>query len=283
MEKISNTLDQMFPPQPQNPAEDEYIKDGLIHCKKCNTPRQHLIDWTNGKRLFYTPCKCRQAEREAEEREEARRKHLDKVATLRNEGMPNATYQSYRFDADDTQTPDITTICKNYVANFGQLRQTGQGLLLWGGVGTGKTFMAMCIGNALLEKEKRVRCTSLATVVKLAQDFDNADYHFNKLMRSDLIILDDLGTERGTTFAQEQIYKFIDSCNTLNIPLIITTNLQPSELKEAAADTADLTFARIYSRILEKCYPVKVNAVKRRDQNADNNRAEVAKLLGVKQ
>lgn len=282
MDKLKNTLDDIFPKQASNPAEDEYIKDGLIYCKKCNTPRQHLIDWTDGKRLFYTPCKCREAQRQAEEREEARRKHLEKVDNLRRAGIPNPSYKTYTFEADDGKTPDTTEVCKNYVKNFSQLRHTGQGLLLWGSVGTGKTFLAMCIANALVEKEIPVQCTSLAAVVKMAQDFDNADHHLYKLLRNAVIILDDLGTERGTSFAQEQIYNFIDACNTFNVPLIITTNLQPSELKEAASDTADLTYARIYSRILEKCYPVKVNQVQRRQQNTDGNRAAVAKLLGVK-
>lgn len=273
---------QILPPQDKPPAEDEYIKDGLKYCKNCNTPRQYIFVWDGVPRLHWKNCQCQQDAEDKAEAERKRREWLAKVENLRSAGIPNPSYRAYRFSEDDGKTPDTTTICKNYVANFEKLRTAGQGLLLWGGVGTGKTFMAMCIANALIEKGLPVFSTSLATVVKMAQDFDNADAHFERLMRKALIVLDDLGTERGTSFAQEQIYKFIDGCNTYGVPLIITTNFQPSELKEAAADTADLTYARIYSRILEKCYPVKINAVKRRDQNADRNKAEIAKLLGVK-
>ncbi len=35
---------------------------------------------------------------------------------------------------------------------FIKIPENGQGLLLWGNVGTGKTFLAGCIANALMEK-----------------------------------------------------------------------------------------------------------------------------------
>ena len=152
---------------------------------------------------------------------------------------------------------------------------------MYGDVGTGKTFYALCIANALINREYRVLHTSLADVVKMAQDFDNAEAHFNRLMYKQCIVIDDLGTERTTSFAEEQIYKFIDGCNTHNVALIVTTNYTPKELEAAAADTSDLTHARIYSRLLEKCFPVRVNDIKRREANAVKNKATVAELLGI--
>ena len=46
------------------------------------------------------------------------------------------------------------------------MRSENIGLLLWGGVGTGKSFLAGCIANALMEQEVPVRMTNFAHVLK---------------------------------------------------------------------------------------------------------------------
>lgn len=261
---------------------DEYIgEDGFVYCKKCNTPRQHLFESGKDKAVFFVRCQCQEAEiqkrREIEEREERQQK----IENARRAAIAVPSYREYRFEADDGKAPKTTQICKNYVQHFSELVKKGQGLLLFGDVGTGKTFLALCIANALIDGGYAVQYTSLTDIVKLAQDFDRADRHFSRLMQKHLIVIDDLGTERATSFAEEQIYKFIDGCNTHRVALVITTNYPPKELEEAAKDTSDLTHARIYSRLLEKCYPVKVNDLKRREANTARNKAAMAALLGV--
>lgn len=278
---ISNSLI----PKPREPEADEYINeaDGLIYCKNCKTPRQFVLEnFTGGKPAILPKlCKCKDEEAKKKQQEEERRERLQRIENARNLAITVPSYRGYRFSADDGKTPKTTEICKNYVRNFPEFSKTGQGLLLYGDVGTGKTFYALCIANALINREYRVLHTSLADVVKMAQDFDNAEAHFNRLMYKQCIVIDDLGTERTTSFAEEQIYKFIDGCNTHNVALIVTTNYTPKELEAAAADTSDLTHARIYSRLLEKCFPVRVNDIKRQEANTVKNKATVAELLGI--
>ncbi|MCL2630630.1 MAG: ATP-binding protein [Firmicutes bacterium] len=280
MEKIDAAMKKLFDGK-RRIYEDEYLKDGLIYCKNCHTPRQTRYE-EDEETIFPTRCKCETARWEAEEKARQQAEWENKVAQLRRDGIPNPSYRAYTFAADDGKTPKTTAVCKSYVENFEKLRTAGGGLILYGSVGTGKSFFAMCIANALIDKGYAVQCTSLATVVKLAQDFDNADDHFDRLMRKPLLVIDDLGTERGTTFAQEQIYKFIDGCYTYNIPLVITTNYTPKLLTDAAEDTSDVTYARIYSRILERCLPVKVNDIKRRAAKGQAYKSEMAELLGLK-
>lgn len=261
--------------------EDEYVIEDVVMCMKCHTPRQMYFGDGLNRMLFPVECDCQRIEREKREKAEKEREYRNKVELMRNSGIPNPTYRSYRLEKDDNKTPELTRVIENYIDNFDRLRENGQGLLLYGDVGTGKTYYAMCIANALVERLKNVYCTSLPAVVKMMHDFDNADMHLKRLLTRDLIVIDDLGVERDTGFTMEQIYGFIDGCNTRKIPMIITTNLAPSILVKASQDTSNLTYARIYSRILEKCYPVKVNEVKRRAENARQNKMEMAKLLGV--
>ena len=68
----------------------------------------------------------------------------------------------------------------------------------------------------------------------------------------DLLIIDDLGVERSTEYAMEQMFFVIDSRYRSRRPMIITTNLKLSELK----NPPDLAHARIYDRILERCAPI---------------------------
>ena len=67
----------------------------------------------------------------------------------------------------------------------------------------------------------------------------------------DLLIIDDLGVERNTEYAMEQMFFVIDSRYRSRRPMIITTNLKLDELK----NPPDLAHARIYDRILERCAP----------------------------
>ena len=66
---------------------------------------------------------------------------------------------------------------KCYVENWQEMKKNGHGLLLWGGVGSGKSYMAACIANALLEQEVRVLMTNFATIINgMFSATDKIDY-----------------------------------------------------------------------------------------------------------
>lgn len=253
-------------------SKDLYVVET---CKACGTPSA-MGSIVNGKEVaLRVLCDCRRIE--LEEAEEIAQ--IERIKDRRKACFSNANYRDYRFERDDGKDPSTTKALVNYVKNFSEVRPTGRGLLLWGHVGTGKTFGAACIANALIEKGVRVKQTTLTEIIQNAQDWDNAAEHFDRMLRNDVIMLDDFGTQRGSGFATEQTYSFINECNIRNICLIVTTNLTLNELVSAAECTQDLTHARICSRILEKCYPVKVNSVKRRKINQTENTKKMEELL----
>ena len=77
-------------------------------------------------------------------------------------------------------------------------------------------------------------------------------------------IIDDLGVERSTEYAMEQMFFVIDSRYRSRRPMIITTNLKLAELK----NPPDLAHARIYDRILERCAPILFAGKNFREENA---------------
>ena len=84
--------------------------------------------------------------------------------------------------------------------------------VFWGGVGKGKSYLAACIANALMEKEVAVCMTNFATILNdLAASFDGRNEYISRLCSYPLLILDDFGMERGTEYGLEQVYSVIDS------------------------------------------------------------------------
>ena len=137
------------------------------------------------------------------------------------------------------------------------MEKTGQGLLLWGDVGTGKTFIAGCIANALLDRGIPVLMTNFSRVLmRLTSNIaEDKNAFLDGLDAFRLLVIDDLGIERNTDFALEQVFSVIDRRCQSNKPMIITTNLNLDELK----NPQDLPHARIYDRVLSHCIPIRVN------------------------
>ena len=87
--------------------------------------------------------------------------------------------------------------------NWKEALSNNVGLLLFGDVGTGKSFFAGCIANALLDQDVPVLMTSFPTILnRLTGVYPEERVNFiNSLNDYDLLIIDDLGVERSTEFA----------------------------------------------------------------------------------
>ena len=104
---------------------------------------------------------------------------------------------------------------------------------------------------------------------------DDRNQFIDSFNKYSLLIIDDLGIERSSEFALEQVFNVIDSRYRSKKPLIVTTNLTLDELKHPK----DLARARIYDRVLERCVPLKINNQNIRELNAAANMQEARKIL----
>ena len=235
--------------------QDYVAEDGLLYCGSCNTPKEAFFP--NGRKLFGhdrhpAECQCRQEAREKQEEEERARLHHEKVQRLKLQGFTDWAMQNWTFENDNRQNPQMQ-LAQRYVNHWPEMREKNVGLLLWGGVGTGKSFMAGCIANALMEQEVAVCMTNFARIMnELNSTFAGRNEVVDRLCGYPLLVIDDFGMERGTEYALEQIYNIIDSRYRSRKPLIVTTNLTLTELK----NPQDTAHARIYDRLLELCTPI---------------------------
>ncbi len=112
------------------------------------------------------------------------------------------------------------------------MKRKNVGLLLMGPVGTGKSFFAGCIANALLEQGERVMMTNFSRILNEMTSYQaDRNQIIQNLVDYPLLIIDDLGIERNSEFALEQVYNVIDSRYCKMLPLIVTTNLGLNEMK----------------------------------------------------
>ena len=133
------------------------------------------------------------------------------------------------------------------------------GLILFGPIGSGKSFLASCIANYLMEKELiRVKMRNFSEIINELQTggFDlERNKYIDSFTNAPLLILDDFGIERDTAYAKEQVYNVINSRYLKQKPTIITTNLPWTHILNA---NEDMDYQRIYSRIVEMYIPVQV-------------------------
>ncbi|MBR2928565.1 MAG: ATP-binding protein [Oscillospiraceae bacterium] len=266
--------------RPVQLREDEYLDEEtkLIYCSRCRTARQKRFELPD--RLFEPRCMCAcEAEAyEQREKERKQREFLSRVAKNRSVGLPDPELRKHTFENDLGYNPKQMNMAKRFVENWSEFQKNSMGLLLWGDVGTGKSFLAGCIANALLDKGVPVMMTNFARLLNRLTDMYSGDRnaYVDSFHSFPLLIIDDLGVERNSEFAREQVFHIIDSRYRSQLPMIVTTNLTMEELK----NPADLARARIYDRVLERCTPIRVNDQNIRNLNTNANMARAKQLLG---
>lgn len=257
---------------------DEYVgNNGLIYCSKCHAPRQKRIE-VSGKTIEpRCMCACQTEDYDRREQERKHREFLDMVAKNRSIGLPDPGLRKHTFENDLGYNQKQIRMAKRYVQHWEELRKNATGLLLWGDVGTGKSFIAGCIANALLDKGVPVIMTNFARLLNKLTDMYAGDRnaYIDSFKRYPLMIIDDLGVERNSEFAREQVFSVIDSRYRSELPMIVTTNLTLEELQHPE----DLSRSRIYDRILERCLPIRVNDQNIRELNQVATFAQAKQLL----
>lgn len=259
--------------------DNDYIgENGLIYCGNCHTPKQTRVDLLGKERVVPIMCKCREAEHKEEEEKRKERDLKRKIARMRHDCFPSKKFENYTFEVDDKNNEAVSNAMRSYVDKWEEMKADNVGLLLYGDVGTGKSFYAACIANALIDKETPALMTSFSRIVNEMQGmFDGRQIYLDKIANYPLLILDDLGAERGSDYMLEQVYAIVDARYQAGKPLIVTTNIPIDEIKEPS----DLKYKRIYDRVLELCFPVKLDGASRRREKLKDNFAKRKQMLGL--
>ncbi|MCC2196196.1 ATP-binding protein [Fusicatenibacter sp. CLA-AA-H241] len=238
-------------------AEGDHIgEDGLVYCGKCGSRKQLRVKFGDKTHVVRCVCKCESKELEEKKKQEEYEEQMRRINRLKEASMMDKKYREVTFDKYEVREENkkVFEMAKKYVDRFQDMYKKNQGLLLYGPVGTGKSFTAACIGNYLLDNAKPVIMTSFVKILQDIWENDREAEYITILNSASLLIIDDLGTERETDYALEKVYNIIDSRVRANKPMIITSNLELNDMMECE----DIRKKRIYDRILECCYPMYV-------------------------
>ena len=253
-------------------------EDGLEHCLVCDEPLvvvfperlQHVVGLKSHSRW----CACQRAEFAGKERERKEREHLREVEKNTAVCFSERAMKEWNF-ANDNGSNLCMPYAKQYVEHWDDVKKKNIGLLLWGDVGTGKSYMTACIANALLEQEKKVLMTNFTAISNNIFASTDKNAYIEAVCSYDLLILDDLGSERSSSYMMENVFQVIDRRVCSGKPMIITTNLTVKEMRE----TQNMDEKRIYDRVLQVCQPICVNGENLRREKSKQNRSELEQIF----
>lgn len=258
--------------------EGDYIEDGLLYCGKCHTPKQCEIECGGRVIRPYCMCRCEVERWERLKEEDRARERMRRVDRMRRTGFPDSEMREWTFAHDDGKDARTMAAMRRYVEKFPQMLENGTGLMLYGNVGSGKSFAAACIANALIENGTPCLMTNFRRIVNRLQDgFSGKQGYIDGLQKFDLLIIDDFATERRTEYMTEQVTAVIDARYRSRLPLIVTTNINPRDLMSAGG----IGEQRVYSRIMDMCVPVPFNGSDRRRSDYAARTAAAKELLGL--
>ena len=126
--------------------------------------------------------------------------------------------------------------------------ETYNNIIFYGPTGVGKTFMTHCIAKALLDTSHTVIYLTALQLFDILEknkfgknDMPEYSGQVSYILESELLIIDDLGTELANSFTSSQLYYLIEERHLNRKSVIISTNLSFKELRDRYSE-------RIFSR-----------------------------------
>ena len=187
------------------------------------------------------PCTCRLAEMSRR-----RLAHLRAISNL--ETLKDMTFDTFVPEVHGLPPEKAESLRQAYEAARGYAENPSGWLLLKGGYGCGKTHLAAAIANRCIERGQPVLFITVPDLLDhLRATFAPSsptgyDERFEEVRAAPLLILDDLGTEAPTPWAQEKLFQILNYRYVAQLPTVITTNHEleeiPLRIRSRLADPA---------------------------------------------
>ena len=204
---------------------------------------------------YYHPC-TPECEKKNERREWELMRRDARVATLRERSGLSKRMKGYTLGNFKPTVSNAAGRARvkvdGYLEDWEENQEAGKGLYFCGGVGTGKTHLAVAVMNELIRKK---RTPSLFVTVpelldNLRETYNkpgrNLDEWMDVVQNAEFLVLDDLGSERTTEWVRERIFVIVNHRYREALPTVFTSNIGPKDLAEQLGE-------RTASRIIAMC------------------------------
>lgn len=165
-------------------------------------------------------------------------KYRDKVPSKFITDKTTNKFRGITFDSLDEDMNNIQVInfCKQFIKNY-RYGDKSKGIWLHGDFGRGKSYILGAFANELSKRQVGVTYVSasqMMTDILASMSFDSSSSNFekqlNRLMKSEILIIDDIGTEKQTNFTiNEVIYTIMKHRGEYNKPTFLSSNLTKND------------------------------------------------------
>jgi DNA replication protein DnaC len=223
---------------------------------------------------YYHPC-TPECEKKNERREWELMRRDARVATLRERSGLSKRMKGYTLGNFKPTVSNAAGRARvkvdGYLEDWEENQEAGKGLYFCGGVGTGKTHLAVAVMNELIRKK---RTPSLFVTVpelldNLRETYNkpgrNLDEWMDAVQNAEFLVLDDLGSERTTEWVRERIFVIVNHRYREALPTVFTSNIGPKDLAEQLGE-------RTASRIIAMCEWIQLEGQDYRETAAKEGR-----------
>lgn len=163
--------------------------------------------------------------------------------------LKNNNFSKMRTDVIRGENRDkflkAVDFCKDFIDKFDTEYKN---IMFFGAVGTGKSFLSCCIADELIKSYHSVAYMSAKKLFDSLADSEfsrdqDADIIKERIYESELLIIDDLGTEMTNNFTCSELFAIINERFNSKKSVIISTNLELPQIRDTYSD-------RIFSRIM---------------------------------
>ena len=154
------------------------------------------------------------------------------------------TLSGFKTDGEQAKVRALAT-CMTYVERFEDNYRDGRSMILSGNIGTGKTHLGSAMAQAVIRQHgAKAVIVTIAEIVRVAKGtmakgatYDERDV-INELAGADLLIIDEIGAQRGTDYEVGILHEVIDKRYQLVLPTVIISNLLVDDLKSYIGERA---------------------------------------------
>lgn len=214
-----------------------------ITCPKCGGELR-IITYPNGE-VRKTCLDCDEIEYQKEIDKKFNIKDVNVAYNKKHCGFKPRDFetvnQKYKTDKGNI---DAYNVAMEYANKFN--KETSIGLYIYGLVGVGKSLLAKRVMAIAINNGYSGYITTITNLMNdIKKDINNLrDDTMRKCLDVDLLVIDDIGTEKTTDWQSEQLFLLIDKRFDSKKPIIYTSNLKLDDI----VNKYDV-HGRIYSRI----------------------------------